>query len=246
MTKLEIVKDKLNNLESEESLQDKFQRLQPQKPTIRPQYLSLKEPSAINLTSSTANRAQVFDSKSNAPTLTKSNSFKDSQTLKIELTHIQIISVLEIFEILKLNKSKILFIDFRPLEIYLEEHIGYPSNTNVSGGIINLEHEYITSDITLEEIEKLCDMGCINDKQRNLLLKRLEMDYIVFYDQKSRSANDCFQAVANVLDSKKIYILSGGYNAWNYFLKSSSHPQSLWIESGEALDKFKRYLLSLI
>lgn len=240
MAKLELLKGKLNSVKSdEELLQEQFQRLQPQKPTIRPQYLSLQEPSAPELSSSVAQRAQVFDFISSTK-LTVSNSVKDYQKLYNEQSKLQIISIPELFEALNLNKNKILFIDIRPLEIYLKEHIGYPSGTNQDGGIINLEPEFITDDITLVELEKLCDMGCINDKQRKLFLKRSEMDYIVLYDQKSRNTNNCFQTIANLMDFKKIFVISGGFLAWSYFLTSSSKPLSLWIESGEALDRAKR------
>jgi hypothetical protein len=224
----------VENDTQESSLKQQFDRLQPQKNYIR-YGRDFRSDNANSLNDDTYKR---FNRSTSYTSLGFNEVSHDSKG------KLGAISCFELFETLSRNPIGILFFDIRPLEDFIGGHISWKSLGNGSmGGVINLEPSFIKSDITCSDIEVLCKMGTTTLDQLNLFNGRHKIDQIVLYDADSRksSALSAFELVYNAIyESKNIQppkakamILSGGFQAWKYFLKTSDLDISEWIQSGE-------------
>jgi hypothetical protein len=159
------------------------------------------------------------------------------------------ITCTELYDHLCRTAQKLLFLDIRPVEDYIQGHLSYKSALynigKVVGGVVNIEPEWLRPNTTSEEIEQcLSSFGSNNLNQKILFQSRNDMDMIVFYDSSTRIFSE--QTVHFKYLSDAIYkndasnppkvspkLVSGGFQAWSYFVKNFS-PQD-WIEIGEGI-----------
>ena len=154
------------------------------------------------------------------------------------------ISCIEVHDTLSKKAQKVLFFDVRPIEEYISGHISWLSilknKPGINGGVINIEPEWVDRIKSAEELEMLLgSFGSANVEQKELFANRANMDLVIFYDAMNRSSSQSSE-VSNAIislfpgDTQKVRFLSGGFRAWQLFVKSDSKiAEGDWIEIGD-------------
>jgi rhodanese-related sulfurtransferase len=173
----------------------------------------------------------------------RQNSVDQGGTGSARSIQISTISAVELQTILASSAPRILIIDVRPLEEFIQGHICWKSvQRPPTSGLINIEPEVLKPGVLLDDIgQALASFGSTS-AQIELFNQRDKMDLIIFCDNDSRNARQAhfeilFDALyGNVVSSPKALpkILAGGFMAWNYYISQSKElKNNEWVEIGE-------------
>ncbi|KAJ1567379.1 hypothetical protein HK405_006180, partial [Cladochytrium tenue] len=149
--------------------------------------------------------------------------------------------------------SNVLVFDIRPMESYVQGHVKWRRLRNNPTakfaennftGLIHVEPEWLNAGVNVEYVE-LCLRGFTSagDPRRDLFKRWRSAELIVAYDGTSKGIAESqpmgYLMAALLRDAQEHgrsftpSIISGGFAAWEQFLKSSGLTYTDWVEIGD-------------
>jgi hypothetical protein len=211
--------------------------------------LEMMSPSLNNGVKPTSTTPNTSSFKLNSPGLSKEPHSRTNTASNP--VYFEKITCPELQDRLFKTAPKLLILDIRPVEEYIQGHIGWKSGLYqpgvICGGVVNIEPEWLKPKVTAAELEDcLSSFGASNSQQKSLFQARNQMEMIVFCDSSTRSIGDSkdFEYLSHAIFGNQITdapkcvpkYLSGGYVAWNYYIRSTPNLDlNAWIQIGEGI-----------